>query len=342
MKLTFSAQVFIVGVILSMTFFLLSIDIFKTYYSSVTILVIEKSGVAVQGREEIVSNIAEFPKMLSFYESLLRNNSDVKDVTFGRSQDQRKKLWNNMVSVERSRENSSLIKVSILANNESEADQLAKKIARNLFDTTSKYYDIKEDVDVRLVDGPISHSRISFWYLLIPISMLLGFSVAILLQYAFSQLQARFSVRNNFLKGKQFFDFKKDEILSTEKEITLLEELYKAEQADATIVSQEKNELPLEVQEMKRLTKKIEADKYPNFPEMPVRSAEAKVSAPDNLPIADDSFFMNSNPNVSQEKIASVEEEIVSQEESVEEPKIHEPTPEELKARLNQLLRGEL
>jgi len=97
------------------------------------------------------------------------------------------------------------------------------------------------------------------------------------------------------------------------------------------------NTVAPKIQEMKKMTKIIEKNKYPNFSEVP-KYAQATASAPTNLPVADDSFFSQPNLNAEQSK----QSEII---EIKEEPKIKihpEPDAEQLKKRLNDLLRGEL
>jgi hypothetical protein len=80
---------------------------------------------------------------------------------------------------------------------------------------------------------------------------------------------------------------------------------------------------------MKNLTKMTEQDKYPNFREVP-KYTQQKNAAPANLPVADDSFFLNSNQGPQKEEV------------KIEEKATHEPTTDELKERLNKLLKGEI
>ena len=102
-----------------------------------------------------------------------------------------------------------------------------------------------------------------------------------------------------------------------------------SDQVETAFPIQPKNDTS-QFQEMKKITKMTEQDKYPNFREVP-KHAEQKASAPENLPVADDSFFMQTGLNT-QEKSNSEKSEI----------KKPEPTADQLKERLNKLLRGEI
>lgn len=344
----FSARVFVVGIILSLTFFLLSIDSFKTYRSDVSILVSAKSQVALGQQDQLIRNIIEFPKLLSFYDRMLLLNPDVRDVTAGMAPDKRKSEWNKMISVARTSDNASVLKISIVTTHEADSKQLAVKSARTLFDTVAFYYDIKSDVDLRIIDGPISKSQVSFWYVYLIVSLFLGFAIAMLLDLiSFSGILGL--RKSGELLGKSFFpEFTKKSSHPVEQELESLSNLYQQEQVEGPFVFESKTEVrqnPAETsdfdekfQEVKKITKEFEPSKYPNFPEMPIRLGQSE-NVPDNLPIADDTFFLQQNIQPEGE----MPEEILPkpQEEQTKETANHEPTEEELKKRLNSLLRGE-
>jgi capsular polysaccharide biosynthesis protein len=344
-KLRFSIQVFVVGAILAVTFFLLLVDASKTYRSSITVFVNAKSEISAEKQGQIVENIIEFSRTLSFYDRMLKYNPDISDVTAGRGQDKRKQLWNSMLSAERVGKNSSMIKISVETKREADADKLVQKATRSLFDTTGMYYDIKNDVDLRIIDGPISRVQVSNWYWFLAFSLLLGFAIAFLLQELLSAGKKSFIDVRNIPEEKSLFNFKMETQRPSLPEIKSLEDLYMAEQADAVFAIKEepkkqifpqenvmnKPEITPQIKEMKKLTKMIQRDKYPNFPEMPVHEIK-KASAPENLPIADENFLIHSDENAKQK--TQQEQPIITLH--------HEPTEEELKTRLNQLLRGEL
>lgn len=354
-KGSFSAQVFVVGMILSATFFLFSIDLFKVYRSEISILVNVKSEVDNKQQEQIINNIAELPKTLAFYDGLLKYNPDVRDVTTGFSADKRKERWNKMLSVNHPDLETSIIKIAITTSHKADSEQLAIKTARTLFDTSAFYYNIKKDVDLRIVDGPITSVLFPNWFLFFVLSIALGFTISETLQYlAFGDKKILIK-KPDFSRINSFFEFKKAPKIPVEEELEMLNNLYRTEQAEQEIIlnneikseslqqEQENNVENLEYekrfQEMKKITKSLEPDKYPNFPEMPLVREVSKASAPDNLPIADDSFFVQSEEPAKAIKVEETVEE-TNKEEFFDITK--EPTQEELKKRLNELLKGNI
>lgn len=348
-KTCFSAQVFVIGFVLSATFFLFFVDVFKTYRSETSILIVAKSEIVARQQETIIENILEFPQTLSFYDTLLKYNSDVRDVAEGLSPDKRKARWNSIFSISRAGEDASVIKISITTKNQVDSQKLSQKTIRTLFDVIGAYYDVKNDIDLRIIDGPIIKSQISAWQELLALSIFLGYFIAMSLQFVFFGSNGSKNDGGNFAKMKSFFDYKKNTAMPIEQELASLNKLYQNEKVEEPFVFEKENiqttkkvsdlipEKDVRVQEMKKITKQFEPGRYPNFPEMPVR--EHHADAPDNLPVADESFFQVFN---------SEEEEIIEQKTSIEmedqmvDKTSKEPTPEELKKRLNQLLRGEL
>lgn len=324
----FSWQVFLAGLVLTVMFFLIFINSFKTHTAKIEILFTAKSETAALQSRQILNNLIELPKTLNFYENLLDNNSDVRDIAERKSNLQRKEIWNSLVSARKVEKNSSLFEISITTKRENDAKILAQKTVRNLFDTASTYYNIKNDVDLRIVDGPILETNLisgSFWALVF--AVIFGFSLAILLRYLVGSSQKIFAGSRQIFAEKNWFDFSKKEPESSEEEKKYLENLYSSEQMQMPL---EKPEIPekkdVKFEEMKELTKMIEPDKYPNFREIPKNSAQATSSAPANLPIAEGYVF---GQQTEEKKVA-------------EKKEYSEPDQEKLKERLNKLLRGEM
>lgn len=392
-RMRFSVQVFVVGSILTTTIFLLAVDALKTYTSTVSVLIVPKSQVAATTERQIVANILEIPKTLSFYNHLLKLNPDVRDVANGLTDIKRKNVWNEMLSVEKVNSKGSVINISITTPRQSDSELLSGKIARTLFDVTGKYYNIKTDLDMRIIDGPITNSQIPFWQGLLLFSAIIGFGLAIALKLLMlgngfeiqeggkieeieSYLEQEENLdtndksidgeeKNEIPKKKVWFDFSRFTNFSTfstsrEAGKEALEKLYQNDQVEMPAARDEKFddvmldenylkafEQDLKIKEMKRLTKQIEPDKYPNFPEMPIHAApiaapknDAKAGAPDNLPIADASVMeMFSAPAPRDLPAQSEKSETLEPQEPVT-PK--EPTSDELKKRLNELLRGKI
>jgi hypothetical protein len=154
------------------------------------------------------------------------------------------------------------------------------------------------------------------------------------------------------LKRSSFFDFNKETKIPAEQEMASLRNLYESEELPSPFIFDEQiittslppeerkdkiSELNQAYEEMKKVTKELEPGKYPNYAEMPIKEKKLE-NVPDNLPIADETFFAEyEDPKqiVEEKPTSVVDDELI-----IETKK--EPTPEELKKRLNQLLRGEL
>jgi hypothetical protein len=345
-----SVRAAVAGCIIAVTVFLLLLDSAKMYRSTVTILVIPRSQVSAEQKDEIVHNIASLPTLLTFYDRMLRDNPTIKDSTAGLSQDKRKQAWNTFVNVqEPSKSNGSLIELSLLAKNQSDAQALSMKAARTLFSVTSGYYDVKNDIDLRIVDGPITTATVSGWYWFLFVSLLFGAGVVYLLQSVVflgkktvSGKREAFDSISNTLRnlGESF-------VKTKDKPESSLEDLYLSQdQKDAFNIPSETDRGQMETRGDMPIQAEMETPQweYPNVPEMPARNAShieaggpvshvLKSEAPANLPIAEDMF-----PSAAETiDIPS----LPIQERGPHEIKHTEPTQEEIKSRLNQLLRGE-
>lgn len=127
------------------------LDFFRSYRAEVTILVISKTEPSSQ---EIAENVAEVTRTLSFYERVLVDNDLIDDDFEGYAPDKRKTLWNKTFSVKR-QENSGALILEAKGNTSEEARRLVRQTAQTLFSVAGIYYNVKTDVDMRVIDGPI-------------------------------------------------------------------------------------------------------------------------------------------------------------------------------------------
>jgi hypothetical protein len=311
-----------------------------------------KSIAAVKQQPQIVSNIMELSKTLSFYDRLLKNNPDMRDVTSDLAPAQRKAKWNTILTVEKASYDASVINITTTTTHASDSIQLAKKTARTLFDTSAFYYNVKNDVDLRLIDGPITRTQVSNWFWLLLLSIVMGFSASGMLEYLVFG-EKRITIKKpDFSKMNSLFDFKKNADVKIEDELESLNNLYQEDLANTPFVFNDEHPAPEEIsaelpdsknydekfQEIKKITKKLEPGKYPNFPELPTEHKQPSA-APDNLPVADDAYFSQYLQPV-ESVPANLPVQIEEQQPSIDTKK--EPTPEELKKRLNELLKGKI
>lgn len=339
-----SFQLIVAAIILSVSFFVMLTDMFKESKSSITVLVSAKSVVAAQQQQQTMNNLVELPRLLSFYDRMLRDNSDIRDVAEGKSPDERKRIWNDMLETEIINRDASVIRISITSKNQSDSEQLVRKATRTLFDLSGMYYDIKNDLDLRIIEGPVTHGTLSGWYWILPISIVLGILVSSILESILSAITRRIRRRTDLLPKKEYFTFEKFPKSSDETKIGSLEDLYKLEQAEKSFFTSdkeaqrrkksflEKSEIKQE-SEKKNISKKISEEKYPDYPEVP-SSMQKKAEAPGNLPIADEVEFPEKT-NEEAEKNG-----LMKLDEKKKDDVSREPTNDEIKKRLNELLRG--
>lgn len=175
------------AIILAVTFFLLLLGNFKYYKSEISILFIPKSERFAVHTPYILENLARFPRTLAFYERISEDNEGLADQFAGQSKDNKKEMWNKMLSIKKD-DGSSIIKISITAKNKNQPQVIAEKTARALIDTASFYYNIKTDADFRIIEKSDTISFLKYWHWLVLISIILGTSAALALNSLFSAL----------------------------------------------------------------------------------------------------------------------------------------------------------
>ncbi|MFC1756424.1 hypothetical protein ACFLY1_00555 [Patescibacteria group bacterium] len=295
----------VLSLVLTVIFCFLFIGNFKSYKSEVSVLFVPKSDQASIQSEQIIQNFTELPRRLSFYEKLLMDNLEIKDRFEGFDKDKRKAMWNRSIDIER-KEKSSIIYVVAESKNKVQSQKISKQIAITLFANASKYYNVKNDIDLRLIDGPISKTFVKDWYWLALLSILLGIGAA----YVISAVPS-------------FLD---------------------------KLVKQKISSFP-----HRSYSKKNNNEGFLHFPKKDeIQGKVKKNQAPSNLPVAADEYeFPENNFFISDREAGSAEAELIdnvisSNNDSIKNDNIiggetdKEPTEEELKERLNQLLKGGL
>lgn len=299
-------------VIFTLTAGVLFLDHFRTYTSQVTILVVHKNEKTAASADQVVNNIVELPKTLAFYNRLLKQFPEVRDPWMGMNDATRLALWNERVSVARI-DKSGLIQLQINANSASDASLLAEKSAFNLFQIIGQYYDIRTEIDIRTVEPSITRVEITHpfgWFLA---SVSLGFIVSVIVSSGIlmlSQMRGR--------AGTEGFSLSKKEPVKS----VLMPVTFNAAPPEKT----------------------------------PARESVTYAKPSTNLPFLDEGMsledhlfgFQDTLPadhtENAQTDIAVVSQPTVSElpvKADTQEPVIHsEPTAEELKRRLNQLLKG--
>jgi hypothetical protein len=250
--------------------------------------------------DAIMENLVALPKNLSFYEKLLQKNSQLNDSLEGYGQDEKKIRWNEMIKTERI-EKSSIIKISITSRIKENSTILAKYSAFTLFDTVAYYYNVKSDINLSIVEGPITNPFVKNWIGYIFLSLLMGIIVSLPVYWIFYLLFDYLENRN------QTFHFPKFNFNSWHKF---------------------SENVPAEKYGFPALPKKVEIPQRPEFVK--------KAPVPSNLPIAPSDLPIMDEPEENFPQILEKKSELE------EIADVAEPSEEEYKKRLNQLLKGDL
>lgn len=154
------------------------LDFFRSYNAEVTLLVVSRPG-ASQGSTDVAGNLAGLTQTLSFYDRVLAESNLIDDAFLGYAPDKRKEGWNDTVSV-RKLDGGSILVVQAVGNTPEMARMLAVETVQTLFSTASFYYNVKTDIDIRIIDGPLLRYVLVKPLMFGVVSLLTGFSVTAL------------------------------------------------------------------------------------------------------------------------------------------------------------------
>ena len=130
------------------------LDFFRAYRADVTVLIVARSGMP-ETSSDVAENAAELVRTLAFYDRMLADNDLIDDAFDGSAPDRRKAGWNALVTVERQAESGVLV-IEARGDTPEQAKRLAKQTAQSLFAVAGFYYDVKTDIDMRIIDGPLA------------------------------------------------------------------------------------------------------------------------------------------------------------------------------------------
>lgn len=129
---------------------------FSAYRGSASVLV--KEFTCPTG--EAVDTIVGLTKNLSFYETLLRDHPKLVDMFSKQSPDDRRAMWNDRLRI--SHQSGGVIDITVWGATPEEATTWTRSTVETFVTTASRYYDMKTDIDIRLTDGPIVHSELRY------------------------------------------------------------------------------------------------------------------------------------------------------------------------------------
>ncbi len=136
---------------------------FRGYQSTVSVLVIPRAK-SVSTTSEIVDNVVFLSQTSAFHTFFFQTTESVPGLMSLSSHDElsgtaTEKLFDSMVSVS-SAKRGGIISVHAFRSDPDDAKSVAHAAALSLFRYASKYYDVKEEVDFRIVDGPTVSARL--------------------------------------------------------------------------------------------------------------------------------------------------------------------------------------
>ncbi len=301
-------------VIFSLAVFVMLMNTNRTYESKSDILIVAKSGLASENFDQIIGDTVYIPHTLSFYDKLIADNENLIDNFKGLSSFERKLFWKKEIRTERIAK-SGIIRIAVTNPDKNQAEMIGRQANITLASYLSQAYNIKTDIDLRIIDGPITNHTVRYGFLsLLFLSFSGGFAAALMIYWTFLQLS------HMKPRGK-----------NTSLPISLEKILKEKDQKPKSLVYEEES---ADVSHI---------------------STGFKAAAPDNLPIADEAILADLKPSTAldskkeKKDVASDTLNIFD----VKEPTAEEvekrlnkllpkdPTPEEVKEKLNKLLAGE-
>ncbi len=369
------------------------LDRFRGYEAEVSLLVMPTSNQRAAA-DQVVENIAVLPSTLSFFDALLASDERLAENSAfdEESAGARLAAWKRMLSVKRQGD-SGVITYTVQAENQEEATLLARQMSTVLFQKIGTYYDIRTDVSLRLIQGPLVRSSLSAPFTWIVLSVGAGMLAALCVTALGSLFQSVFSGtsrRNHSHPGQAFasqYREPNNTLHSSENHLPSIHPNTFIPKKPNVLFSSEGRETndganpssPLVTRPTPESTPKIQKPTLISEPAVRVtepakndterspqsimpQNSSAKASAPANLPFMDEATFLaqfqggNASPEPMAEPVAKTQKTqeetpvqrpaadskttvpVLPTEVSQEEAAPAEPTAEEYRRRLNELL----
>ncbi len=333
--------------------FVMVINSSKTYQAKSRILFLPRNETAVRNVDQIVENAKQIPRSLSFYNKIVELNSDIEDGALELPDAKRKEFWNAKIETQQVKK-SGVLEVTIFDASQLQAEIIATQTVTGILTVMGNYYEVKNNLDMRVIDGPIMQetARVNYFQaaaISLASGILAGFLITLLINFMvdiFSRRQDTPDVTEKIEIVARPSLFPKFSF----PEMGIKKPLEEEEKA---------NVFNFKVEDEAALVQPMQPKKFSFF-----GTREKKSSAPSNLPV-DEEF----NFKLAEEVQAPIENDLkdevksatITEEESefvldmggakkdvlpsmsevaVAEDSKREATPEEVKMRLNKLLSG--
>lgn len=288
--------------------FVALINLNRTYKSQVDLMLISRNEATAKNMDKIVEDAKTIPLTLSFYNRIV--DAGFKDLAEELPDYKREAFWKEKIRTERV-DGSSIIRITIFEKDQIAAEDLSQQAALSTANELGRYYNIKTELDSRIINGPIVSYGLKKNGFILILESFLGGLIFVFAVYLINHILGYFGTGARIKKVVP---------------AGLAYKISEASREEAKPISFDKK--PAD-------DKKAAVKEMPSEKKAVSISSGRKAAAPFNLPIADDSIFQG---------VASepVKKEEIKKQETAENPIIREATPEEVKERLNRLLRGDL
>jgi len=290
MREILSSKIFwIIVIIVATISFIIGININKTYQSEVSILFLPKNSATAINIDNIIGNAQIISGTLKFYDSILSADQGIDDYAEALPANKREEHWQSKISTENIKKSNILI-LRLQDENQLQALLLAEQTAWSLCQELSQFYNIRTELETRILDEA-SVSSYPSWQNFLRI-FIWSISIGFVLPLIFFLVNGLLSFSPEPKKRK------------TQKKQALA------------------------------VTQTLQTEFEPDLDEQ--WSPTKKAPAPDNLPF-DNKIVFDEEPREDRPNhIYNSLKEITKKNST------REATPEEVKARLNKLLSGEL
>jgi hypothetical protein len=321
-----------IGILGAIFFFVLIFNLNKSrvYEAETDILVLPKNEAMAGQLDSITDNFRAVLASLAFNDRI-SEGSDALAPGVELPNAKRKEFWNSKLAVTRVDESGAL-RIKNFDVDSTLAKELNADTVDSLIAVAGSYYNIKTDLELRIIDGPIVR-RIASQNLILTISKSILWSLGLYLVFffLFPIIFIKRDKEGREIPGRDF----SQKISSTQKSNPLI--IPEEENYFATKNFFPPTQKPQVVVESKKVQSPKNSFSLPTFP-----SFGKKAPTPANLPVSEEAV-----PDIFRQKepLPEVKKEPVELDKTEEQAKDleyipREATPEEVKARLNRLLGG--
>lgn len=299
--------------IVALVVFTLLLNFYRVSKSTIDILIIPKSQLAASQFETVIANFQKIPLALSFYGRVTAQNPFLWDPKIAElPKNKIRAHWQNKIQTERLGQ-SGILRVTLIDKERAQSEAFAEQTKKTIIILAGIYYNIRDDIDVRILDGGITKEEAS-----VPVSV-------IIIESAGSSFFLVFLI---FAAAGYFFPEKRERLTDFIKDRFTLSALTPKKEMNESIQKTDAGWNPTAEQPYEFFTPHLE------YPERNLAGAgfTKKAPAPDNLPIIEE--------KPKEFDIEKKEEELLEYGINDADQIIKEATPEEVKDRLNKLLSG--